>query len=142
MVSIDYSVFFQVANFLVLIFVLNYVLYGPIREGLKKRKEKFTGLARGTEADQKEAAQQREALSASLLEARSEGAAKKEALVAEAAEQEKDIIGEINDKAAKDLDALRAKIAGEVSQAESALAKEVDSFASAIGEKVLGRAMS
>lgn len=142
MIEINYSVFIQIANFLVLIFVLNYILYKPIRKGLRQRREKFAGLAGDIEADQKTAGDQESALAAGLLEARNKGADEKEAIVADAVQQEKEIISEINDKAAKDLEQLRTKIALDVKQAQSALEKEVDTFAAAIGEKVLGRALS
>ncbi|SHJ48327.1 F-type H+-transporting ATPase subunit b [Desulfatibacillum alkenivorans DSM 16219] len=138
----DITVVWQIINFLVLVVVLNMVLFKPIRKGLQERKTKFSGLARGIETDKTKAAEQEQTLSTSLLKAKNEGAAKKEAIVAEATEQEQGIINEINDKAAKDLEELRAKIAGEVKNAETALEKEVDAFAATIGEKILGRALS
>ena len=47
MVSIDESVFFQIANFLLLIWVLNIVLYRPIRNILIQRRDKVNGLEEG-----------------------------------------------------------------------------------------------
>ncbi|MBI9077573.1 MAG: ATPase [Desulfatibacillum sp.] len=138
----DMTVVWQIVNFLVLVLVLNLVLFKPIRKGLQERREKFSGLTKGIETDRGKAAEQEKSLSASLLKAKNEGASKKEAIVAEATDQEQGIISEINDKAAKDLDELRAKIAGEVRAAETALEKEVDAFAATIGEKILGRALS
>ncbi len=41
MVSIDYSVFFQVANFLVLLIILNLLLYKPILKALNERSRKI-----------------------------------------------------------------------------------------------------
>lgn len=142
MIEINHSVLIQIGIFVVLVFVLNAVLYKPIREGLKKRKDKFSGLANDIETDRKKASEQEQDLAKGLLKAKNEGADKKEAIVADAAEQEKGIISEINAKAAKDLDELRAKIAGDVKAAEDTLEKEVDAFAAAIGEKILGRALS
>ena len=44
MVNIDGTLFVQIANFIILIFVLNSVLYRPIRKILKEREEKVNGL--------------------------------------------------------------------------------------------------
>jgi F-type H+-transporting ATPase subunit b len=44
MVSVDGSIVVQIVNFLVLIWILNMVLYKPIRKILLDRKEKMTGL--------------------------------------------------------------------------------------------------
>ena len=41
MVSIDYTVFLQIINFLLLIFILNLLLYKPIMGILEKRQKQF-----------------------------------------------------------------------------------------------------
>ncbi len=47
MINIDVSVAIQVINFIFLIWVLNLILYKPIRKILLQRKEKMTGLEKG-----------------------------------------------------------------------------------------------
>ena len=44
MVSIDGSLIIQIVNFIFLIWILNVVLYKPIRKVLIQRKEKIAGL--------------------------------------------------------------------------------------------------
>ena len=44
MISVDVSLFIQIANFLFLIWVLNIILYRPIRGIIRQRKEKFDKL--------------------------------------------------------------------------------------------------
>ena len=44
MVSVDGSIVVQIVNFLLLIWILNMVLYKPIRKILLERKEKIAGL--------------------------------------------------------------------------------------------------
>ena len=44
MVSVDGSIVLQIANFLLLIWILNMVLYKPIRKILLERKEKMVGM--------------------------------------------------------------------------------------------------
>ncbi len=47
MVSVDYSVIIQIINFIILIWVLNMVLYKPIRSILSQRNEKISGMEQG-----------------------------------------------------------------------------------------------
>ena len=44
MVSIDSTMWFQMANFLILMFVLNVVLFKPILRVLERREKHFQGL--------------------------------------------------------------------------------------------------
>ena len=57
MLEIDYTVFIQVANFLVLLLLLNILLYKPIRGILAKRREQETALKNSTEDFQSQADQ-------------------------------------------------------------------------------------
>jgi len=41
MISIDYTLLIQIANFLVLLLILNIILYRPIRNILSRRKEEI-----------------------------------------------------------------------------------------------------
>ena len=137
----NWSFLLQMANFVFLIWVLNLILYKPIRNVLKQRKEKVTGLEQHIEAFQKDASDKEEAFHAGLRSARVKGLEQKENLLAAAADEEKKIITEINDKAQDDLSQVRAQIAKDVEVARKSLLKEVDSFAENIGEKILGRAV-
>jgi len=49
----DASVFIQIINFLFLIWVLNLIIYKPIRNILIQRKEKFSGLEADIERSMK-----------------------------------------------------------------------------------------
>jgi len=141
MVSIDGSLFIQIANFLFLIFVLNMVLYKPIRKVLLQRKDKVTGLEKSIATADKEAEEQNQAYAVGLKEARARGKEEKVALLETAAEEEKAIINKINEKAQADLADVRSKIATDAESVKASLMKEIDTFAKAIGEKILGRAV-
>lgn len=141
MVSVDGSVFIQIVNFLFLIWVLNIVLYRPIRNVLLQRKEKVDGLAQKIDTLAGDAKEKDAAFASGIREARAKGLKAKEALLGEAAEEEKRIIGEINAKAQADLATVRGKIAADAEAVRAELEKEVDTFADAIGQKILGRAV-
>jgi F-type H+-transporting ATPase subunit b len=140
-VTPDGSVLIQIANFIFTIWVLNLLLYKPIRKILSQRKEKVEGLELSIETSAKGAREKDEAFVAGVKEARSKGVDKKNALVQEAADEEKAIIAEINQKARAELAQVHGKIKKEAGVARDSLQKEVDSFAGQISEKILGRAV-
>jgi len=141
MINIDSSVFIQIINFLFLIWALNTVLYKPIRNILRKRKEKIDGLQQNIEAFEKDARDKDAAFYTGIKEARTTGLKEKEALLAKAADTEKEIIGRINQKAREELTTLREKITQDAQAVRSSLEKEVGQYAEAIAQKVLGRAV-
>lgn len=140
MVSVDGSLLIQIINFLFLLFVLNRVLFKPIRKILLERKEKVFGLEQGIESLSNQATDQDQSYKDGLKEARTEGLKMKEVFVEQASQEEKEIIDRINQKAQSNLAEIRAQVAEETEKARTALEKEVGLFAKSIGEKILGRA--
>jgi F-type H+-transporting ATPase subunit b len=128
-------------NFLILLFVLNVLLYKPIRKVLLERKAKIQGLESGVEKATADLVSQEESYKNGLRQARSEGLKEKEAFVEEASKQEREIIDQINQKAQANLARIKKQVADETEQARKTLEKEVAVFAKAIGEKILGRAL-
>jgi F-type H+-transporting ATPase subunit b len=141
MVSVDSSVFIQIVNFLFLVWVMNIVLYKPIRKVLIQRKGKVSGLEEDIRKSTQDAEEKEEAFAAGIREAKYGGLKEKEAILQEASKEEKQIIEEINKKAQANLAKVRSQIAKETEEAEVSLQKEVVAFANAIGEKILGRAI-
>lgn len=140
MVSVDGSLFIQIINFIVLIWVLNMVLYKPIRNILAQRRNKVEGLGQDIETTLKDATAKKEAFAEGLKEARAKGVQEKDALIEEAAREEKTITEDLMRKAQADLAEVRTKIAADVDNVKSVLEKEVDAFADDICKKILGRA--
>jgi F-type H+-transporting ATPase subunit b len=137
----DWTLFVQIANFLLIVWVLNIVLFKPIRNILIQRKEKVTSLEQNIETSDKEAKGKNEAFDSGVRDARAEGLSEKNALLNEAADEEREIVDKINQKAQADLAEVREKIAKDVEVVRVSLQKEIDTFANAIGEKILGRAV-
>ena len=142
MISVDYTLFIQMANFIALIFILNAILYKPIRKILIERKKKIQGYKEGIEGLQRDASESEETFQAKMSEARQQGVQEKEALKQTAQEEEKRLISEINQKAQAELEAVRAQIAKDAEDARRGLEKETKTFSAAIVEKILGRAVS
>ena len=141
MINVDSSLVIQIVNFLFLIWILNKILYRPIRDILAKRKDRVTGMEDGIATCVKEAQEKDVMFSEGLRTARSKGAAEKDKKIQEAEEEEKAIVRQINEKAQAEIAKVREKIAKDAEGVRQALLQEVDTFANDIGEKILGRAV-
>jgi len=136
----DISAVYQMVNFLVLLFLLNLVLYKPIRNVILQRKAKVGTLSSGVERASADLEKQKDDYKDGLRQARGEGLKQKEVFIEEASAQEKEIITRINQKAQANFAQIKAQVAEETEQARKALEAEVEVYAKAIGEKILGRA--
>ncbi len=136
----DISVIYQMVNFLVLLFVLNLVLYKPIRNVLLERKAKIEGMQKKAKKAASDLVAGKEAYKDGLKEARTKGLKEKETFIDEASREEKEILDKINKKAQANLAQIRKQVAEETEQARKSLEGEVEVYARAIGEKILGRA--
>jgi len=136
----DISLVYQMINFLVLLFVLNLVLYKPIRNVLLERKAKVGGLENDVEKASVDLITQKDSYKNGLKEARTKGLKKKEVFIEEASKEEKEIIEQINRKAQANFAEIKKQVSAETEQARKTLEGEVEAYAKAIGEKILGRA--
>jgi F-type H+-transporting ATPase subunit b len=139
MVSVDGSIVLQIVNFLVLIWILNMILYQPIRKILLARKEKMVGMQSDIDGSAQQVQSKEDAYADGVRQARAAGQKEKEALMQAAAEEEKAIIGKINASAQAELKDVKEKINQEMVTVKAALEQEIDAFADAIGQKILGR---
>jgi len=142
MVNIDGSLFIQIANFLILIWALNVILYQPIRKVLLQRNQTVTGLEENIETFKKEAMKKEEAFASGLRDARTKGLQKKETMMQAAVAEEKEIVSKINERAAEELAKVREKVAKETDEVRNALLRGLDTFAVEIGKKILGRGIA
>ena len=135
----DGSLIIQIANFLLIIWILNLILYRPIRNILRQRKEKIEGLELRIETYNEDAQKKDDAFASGIQEARTKGLKEKETLLQSAAEEEKQIIADVNSKAQAELAEIRKKIVKDAEAARASLQKKVDEFANDICQKILGR---
>lgn len=137
----DGSVVIQIANFLLIIWILNFILYRPIRNILRQRKEKIEGIELSIETYNQDAKEKDDAFASGIKAARLKGLKEKETLLQAAAEEEKQMIANVNSKAQADLVEIRKKIVKDTEAAKISLQKKVDEFASDICQKILGRSV-
>ena len=135
----DGSLIIQIANFLLIIWILNLILYRPIRNILRQRKEKIESLELRIETYNEDAQKKDDAFASGIQEARTKGLKEKETLLQSAAEEEKQIIADVNSKAQAELAEIRKKIVKDAEAVSASLQEKVDEFANDICQKILGR---
>lgn len=139
MISIDASLVIQIVNFIFLIWILNILLYKPIRDVLLQRNNKIVGLEQKIEASNNSTKEKDDAFASGIKDARAKGLKEKEILLAAAADEERKLIENINKKAQADLAKVREQIAKDAEIVRASLQQEIDAFADAISQKILGR---
>ena len=137
----DVSFLIQIANFVFLIWILNTILYKPIRKILHQRKEKIDGLEKNIAGLHENAIEQEKLWESGIKEARAKGLHEKDDMIHEAEEEEKKIIEKINQKMMEDQSVFQKKISSDIENVRSALQKEIEAFSDTIVEKILGRAL-
>ncbi len=142
MIDINLSVIVQIINFVFLIWVLNIILFKPIRKVLNQRKEKILSLEKNIDNCHRDLREKEASFQKGIKDARKRGLKQKEALLQEAAEEEKKIIVQINQQIQAEGVALRDKIAKDVLRVRETLQHEIEGFAEEIERKILGGAAS
>lgn len=138
MISIDFTLFFQLANFLVTLVILNCLIIRPIREVLAKRRAQNSDLLKSAQAMNTDAAHKLESYDARLLRARVDMAGIREEAKREAEKSSQARL----DSASGDARSIRQEATGrlheESSAAQRALESRVDEFTRLAVAKVLG----
>lgn len=141
MVTIDITLVIQIINMIVLMFLLNKVLYQPVKKILKERSEKMQGMQNDVAKFQQNARLRQEEVDAKMSKASGKAKAALDAARAEAqtAGEEKmaSIKAEVDEFKEKQL----ADIKQQIGEAETNLKADLDGFANAIASKILGRAL-
>ena len=139
MIKLDWTLFLQFANFMILLAVLNALLFKPLRNVLAARKATIEGdLAKARSLDEQVQAQIA-SYDAKLQEARQRGSQERTALRQAAQAEEARLIGEANEKSSQRLQVLKDQVAGEAEVARQGLRGETEALAREIAGKVLGR---
>lgn len=141
MVDINLTLFVQMANFLLLIVILNYLLYKPILAILDKRKRRLDEsegeIKRLNETVEQKAAEYEE----KLRLAKQDALGKKNEILKEAADSAKAIIDERRSKIPAMLAEFQGKVGQEVDAARRILKDQSQRISAEIAEKVLGRSL-
>ncbi|MEJ2196965.1 MAG: ATP synthase F0 subunit B [Desulfuromonadales bacterium] len=141
MIKLDWTLFLQFANFMILMVVLNALLFKPLRAALQARREAIeSSKAKVHDIDEQVQAQIAR-YEAQLQEARLQGAQERATLRKAGQEEEARILGAANQTAAEKLQTIKEQIQEEAGTARQALRDETEDLAREIAGKVLGRAI-
>ena len=139
MIKLDWTLFLQFVNFMVLVVVLNVLLFKPLRAAMQSRRESIEASRTKVHDIDEQVQAQIARYEAQLQEARLQGAQERAALRKAGQEEEARILGEANQKAAEKLQTIKQQIQEEAGTARQALHNETEALAKEIAGKVLGR---
>jgi F-type H+-transporting ATPase subunit b len=140
-IKIDWTLFLQFVNFMILMAVLNALLFKPLRAALQARKATIEGSRAKVQDIDEQVQAQIARYEAQLQEARQQGALERAALRKTAQEEESRILGEAKQQSGVKLQSIKEQIQGEATAARQALRNETEALAKEIAGKVLGRAV-
>jgi F-type H+-transporting ATPase subunit b len=141
MVSIDSTLFYQIVNFLLLIYILNVLLYKPILKILDERKKKLQGSEDEIKALQQTVEQKTAEYEEKIRLAKLEAMSQRNEIQKEGAEEGKKIIDGAKEDIAKMMEDFKVKMAGEMDEARLILNTQSRAISLEIAEKVLGRSL-
>jgi len=142
MIDIDWTLYAQIINFLLLVFLLNVVLFRPIRKALKDRQAKL--LAQETEINvlTDKGRSLEDEIKEELAAARRDGAGARESLKQEGAQAEATLLEEVKHQVEIEWAAVEKKIQADMAKARKSLQTQAQSFAQLLATKILGRELS
>jgi len=140
-ISIDWTILLQFVNFIVLMVVLNAILYRPLRNMLKQRKETIDGSHARAHELESQIDEKMARYEDKLQEAKLKGNQEKNKLRQAAASEEATLLGEAREEANQRLQTVKSQVAGEADTAGKKLKADAESLANSIATKILGRAL-
>ena len=139
MPTVDNTLIVQIINFLFLLFILNIVLFRPIRRILSQRKEKIDNFNEMIGDFRGRFEQSEKSLNENMIGARKEGFTRKEGLKSEGLDLERDMLKEATSSANERITQAKENIEKQIGGLRESLEKEVDTFSKDLAQKILGR---
>jgi F-type H+-transporting ATPase subunit b len=139
MISINVTFFIQMANVLVLLFLMNLFLYRPIRRIVAQRNQFIAEQRQGIDQAESESIAALEQFNLSIQEARKQGRERILEIKSAAYEEEKGMLQAASDQGAKQVQVTRMTIQSDVRKAREELGTQVHAFSVELAQKILGR---
>jgi F-type H+-transporting ATPase subunit b len=142
MIDLDWTLIAQIINVLALVFILNLLLYRPIRNSLRDRQAR---LAAG-ETEVSQLSEQSQGITGEIQEnmaaARRQGQSEKEALRQAGAQSETSLLEQVKKEVELEWSRVEQKIKDDMGRARETLKAQAQSFAQSMASKILGRELS
>jgi F-type H+-transporting ATPase subunit b len=139
MISLDYTIIYQIVLFLVLWLILSKVLFGPYLALLEARERRTAGAQHESSSLAQEGERLKAQYEAKIAEAEGAGASIKERILQEARQQREAILARAREEAATTLDRARQQLQDQLAKERQIAAAEIAYVAEAMASKVLGR---
>jgi len=141
MIDIDYTLLVQLANFIVLIFVLNVLLIKPMMKHLAERDDKISSSHGQAKANMEKAESMLAEYEAGLADARMKANQAYTAVQQEGIAQQRAKLVEAREKAQEMMGKAMAELDSEAGKARKTLETEMAKLPADIASKLLGRAI-
>ncbi|MFH1007583.1 MAG: F0F1 ATP synthase subunit B [Candidatus Latescibacterota bacterium] len=141
MITVNYTLLLTILNFLILIYVLKKLLWGPLTKFLDDRAHGIEESIRAAQVNKEEAQRLVEQQEEALRKARVEAREIVDRSVAEASREAKNVRLEGENQARKIIEQGRADIALEVAQAKLELRNEAADLSILLAERILQRSL-
>jgi F-type H+-transporting ATPase subunit b len=139
LLQINSTLFFQIVNFLLLIWILNKLMFRPFLDLVERRKEETEGTRKKAEDIMDRAESVKGTYNANMSEAASEAAALSDSQKKAGREEGERIMGEARSSSAAYLDNARQELRTGLDQVRKQLAGQSAELAGEIAKKILGR---
>jgi F-type H+-transporting ATPase subunit b len=142
MIDIDWTLYAQIINFLLLVFLLNVVLFRPIRTALRDRQAKLLAQEAEINVLTDQGRSLEDEIKEELAAARRAGAGARETLKQEGAQAEATLLEDVKRQVEMEWATVEKKIKADMAKARKSLQTQTQSFAQLLATKILGRELS
>lgn len=141
MVTLDLTLWLQMVNVIILMFVLNWVLYKPVRRVMRERSEKMKGMQAEIVRIQENARLRQEEVDKKMATASGKAKAALDAARADAAAAGNTKLSAIKAEVTEGKEKTLAEIRTQIESAAKGLQGNLDGFAVDMASKILGRSL-
>lgn len=141
MVSMDITLFLQIGNAFVLMFLLNGIIYKPVLKILKERKEKLQGMRNDVTKYEDNARRRQEEVDKKMHTASTQAKSAIDSARASAKAAGEEKLAAIKAEADAGKDKQLVDVKSQVEAAKKELEAGIEGFANAMAGKILGRSL-
>jgi F-type H+-transporting ATPase subunit b len=141
MIDINITLLWQIANFIVLLIALNFILFKPILRVMREREQGISSAFGDAKNAQERMQNILEQYNASLAEAKQKAVTTYNAIYQQGLDAQRDMISAERTKAGELLDKARGEITAASTAARADLRKDAERLSQDITAKLLGRAV-
>lgn len=141
MITTDITLFIQIVNMVVLMFLLNGVLYKPIKNILKERSERLRGMQENISKFEKNAKLRQDEVDAKMAKASGRAKTALDSARAEAQAAGDAKLKAIRSEADSAKEAKLAELRAQIESARTSLQSNLQGFAADMASKILGRSL-